>query len=64
MTFRQGGILRSMTDDERRRQMDRVQDAIRITERQATPDELTQATALLAIEPSTRQPELDLIKKA
>jgi hypothetical protein len=63
MTFRCGGILRSMSDDERRRQMDRVRDAIQITERQATPEELTEAAAPLATEPSARQPELDLKAK-
>jgi len=64
MTFRQGGILRTMSSDERRRQMDRVQDAIRITERQATAEELTEAAAVLAIEPEAVQPELHLRRGA
>jgi hypothetical protein len=53
-----------MTPEDRRRQLDRVQECIRITERQATPEELTEAAALLATEPSARQPELKLRKKA
>jgi hypothetical protein len=60
MTFRCGGILRTMSSEDRRRQMDRVQECIRITERQATPEELAKAEAILAIEPNTRQPDLDL----
>lgn len=60
MTFKQGGILRSMTDAERHQQMDRIRDAIRLTDRRATPDEITKAAALLAERSSARQPELEL----
>lgn len=64
MTFRCGGILRSMTPEERRRQMDRLQECIRITERQATPEELAEAAAVLEIESSQRQPGLALKARA
>ena len=64
MTFRCGGILRSMTPEDRRRQMDRVQECIRITERQATQEELDEAAAVLGLEPSPRQPGLSLKSKA
>ena len=38
MTHRCGGILRSMTDTERRQQMDRLQDDYRIKSQVASPD--------------------------
>lgn len=60
MTHRCGGILRSMSDTERRQQMDRIRDAMLLTERQAAREELTKAAALLAIEPCALQPELEL----
>jgi len=37
-----------MTPEDRRRQMDRVQECIRITERKAKPEDLTEADALEA----------------
>jgi len=55
--------MRSMSDAERHAQLDRVRNAISITERQATQQELAEAAAVLASAPGTRQPELELKAK-
>lgn len=60
MTFRCGGILRQMDAGWYRRQQEHVREALAIAERQATPEEITKAAALLATEPSARQQELKL----
>lgn len=57
MTFKQGGILRANNAEWHRRQAAHAQEAIALCDRAPTDDEITKAAALLASEPSARQPE-------